>query len=632
MEVERIYYTFGVARGKELEVLRVHQRLIKYFQTLKDLVEDGDQSLAQYGVIMISEDVNKRLFMWCIDAASIYDLFGADTMKDLYVGAMLQEDDSVERLFTLFKDSREPTLPEIPLLLNLCNTMDWLGAIKPLMAILLDKVYALLKPLSTESVELLLVNKNKKRKVYDDDGGIPYTPYFRRERLIYKVLNQYLPVGVVREKLPILQERINPVSPVALGLREGSFLYLTKKGAFTSHISKPNSFSTYRLPAGKPLLFVNGGAESETDAFNVCLTTSGLYTYGKSSTGALAIGPTVKNKVYPWTLVSNIESEVLLIACSLTHLVVLTTTGLYTCGSNKYGQLGLGDTVDRNVLTLVPGIIGDILDIQCSGVQTVILTTKGLYRAGFSFTYNNHAHQKLTAKDWGIFTPFVTEEKKIVSIIPLGFTVLLGTNEGLYTCQPGIREPVSGNAKPSIHNTCVKHTKEEDIASPLAVYARNLSIIIVKKVDGLYGIKEQYDSRNEVILGFTKLPTPWHGQVENVTILADSFCVVTLDGVYMSAIQYESTALYRKKRPTLFIKLDIDLGYIQAQSFLNFFGKDDDDYFYDTEDDREEPPYKKKGLRCEHCHGFASYYYQAPNNQKTPLCSESCLLQLLSLS
>ncbi|HBE9552635.1 RCC1 domain-containing protein [Clostridioides difficile] len=63
--------------------------------------------------------------------------------------------------------------------------------------------------------------------------------------------------------------------------------------------------------------------------------------------------------------------------------IVMNDGTLYACGLNNYGQLGLGDTVNRSVMTKVD--IDNVLDIKGSGNSTFVLKNNGtLYSCGLN--------------------------------------------------------------------------------------------------------------------------------------------------------------------------------------------------------------------------------------------------------
>ena len=67
--------------------------------------------------------------------------------------------------------------------------------------------------------------------------------------------------------------------------------------------------------------------------------------------------------------ISNIES----FSCGWDHTVALTICGrIYTCGSNEYGQLGLGDENKYHIFTEL--YLSNILKIECGDYHTVALS------------------------------------------------------------------------------------------------------------------------------------------------------------------------------------------------------------------------------------------------------------------
>ncbi len=63
--------------------------------------------------------------------------------------------------------------------------------------------------------------------------------------------------------------------------------------------------------------------------------------------------------------------------------IVMNDGTLYACGLNNYGQLGLGDTVNRSVMTKVD--IDNVLDIKGNGNSTFVLKNNGtLYSCGYN--------------------------------------------------------------------------------------------------------------------------------------------------------------------------------------------------------------------------------------------------------
>lgn len=73
-------------------------------------------------------------------------------------------------------------------------------------------------------------------------------------------------------------------------------------------------------------------------------------------------------------------TNVIMIACGIRHLVAVTLRNkIYTWGKNNYGQLGLGDTQQRDTpCKIVFGIeLNTILSISCGDDHTMLLTLQG---------------------------------------------------------------------------------------------------------------------------------------------------------------------------------------------------------------------------------------------------------------
>ena len=135
------------------------------------------------------------------------------------------------------------------------------------------------------------------------------------------------------------------------------------------------------LPA---LVTVPGGlkvkAVSCGESHTVIITVdNNLYSFGNNASGQLGLGNT-DNKNVP-TLVTTIPDslKVKAVSCGDNHTVIITEDGnLYSFGLNNRGQLGLGSNINSNVPSLVIDLNGlKVKAASCGKLHTVIITEDG---------------------------------------------------------------------------------------------------------------------------------------------------------------------------------------------------------------------------------------------------------------
>ena len=90
------------------------------------------------------------------------------------------------------------------------------------------------------------------------------------------------------------------------------------------------------------------------DDHSMCITSAGLFAWGKNGTGQLGLGDT-EHRLSPVRV--PIEN-VIGVAGGTFHTMILTTSGLFAYGKNRLGQLGLGDKVDKPRPVRVPLTLG----------------------------------------------------------------------------------------------------------------------------------------------------------------------------------------------------------------------------------------------------------------------------------
>ncbi|OVA15573.1 Regulator of chromosome condensation [Macleaya cordata] len=89
----------------------------------------------------------------------------------------------------------------------------------------------------------------------------------------------------------------------------------------------------------------------------ICISTEGdVYAFGGNQFGQLGTGADTAETLPRLLDAPSIENEhAKLVSCGARHSAIITDDGKVFCwGWNKYGQLGLGDVIDRNIPSQVP--------------------------------------------------------------------------------------------------------------------------------------------------------------------------------------------------------------------------------------------------------------------------------------
>lgn len=175
------------------------------------------------------------------------------------------------------------------------------------------------------------------------------------------------------------------------------------------------------------------------------ITPNGLFAHGSNDHGQLGIDPeTLRYADRAVKVPLSDLYEVIAVKCGATHTLILTTNGLYACGSNEHGKLGIGsDYMDE--LTVgkpmrVP--LESVTDFACGDTHSIFVTHGGrrLYGAGsnkymqlglgeeFSGEYNDNAYYA------PIRIPF--SEKIAIKSVACGddFSLFLTPDGILYGC------------------------------------------------------------------------------------------------------------------------------------------------------------------------------------------------------
>ena len=161
------------------------------------------------------------------------------------------------------------------------------------------------------------------------------------------------------------------------------------------------------------------------------LTDTGLYAWGRNSSGQVGNGTSGSDVLTPHK-VAGIDGNIKeVIFTYFSAVYVLTDTGLYAWGRNSSGQVGNG-TSGGNVLTphKVEGIDGNIKEVITNGSIVYVLTDTGLYAWGDNFS--GQVGNGTSGSD--VLTPHKVEgiDGNIKEVIINDYTVYVLTDTGLY--------------------------------------------------------------------------------------------------------------------------------------------------------------------------------------------------------
>lgn len=160
-----------------------------------------------------------------------------------------------------------------------------------------------------------------------------------------------------------------------------------------------------------------------------------LYGHGFNNRGQLGLVVNMINdRIGSYIPIPGVR-DVISFACGDYHTMILTNDGLFGCGFNGNGQLGLGDNNDRHQMTRIP--IEGVLSVWCGPYETMILTKDGLFACG----NNEYGQLGLPRNEGGdndmvsILTRVPLEN--VLSIAFNGDATFILTKDGLYGCGAG---------------------------------------------------------------------------------------------------------------------------------------------------------------------------------------------------
>lgn len=140
----------------------------------------------------------------------------------------------------------------------------------------------------------------------------------------------------------------------------------------------------------------------------------------------MGVGDNIKRNI-PTKL--DFNYDIVGISCGSYHTVLNTTDGIYVCGKNEWGQLGLTESNNRNIPTKL-NFEHDIVGICCGAEFTLINTIDGVFGCGF-----NRSGQLGLGESSNIIVRTLTKHDfnhEIISIHCGNAFTLLNTVDGIF--------------------------------------------------------------------------------------------------------------------------------------------------------------------------------------------------------
>ena len=157
-----------------------------------------------------------------------------------------------------------------------------------------------------------------------------------------------------------------------------------------------------------------------------------LFGCGWNKYGQLGLGDTTDRTTFT-QITTNVDDIKSIYYGSYHTFILKNNNTLWGCGRNGYGQLGLGDTIDRSIFTIIGINTNDIKSIYCGNEYTVILKNNGtLWGCG----RNEYGQLGLgNTDDISTFIQIVANTNNIKSIYCGQYHTLILKNDGtLWGC------------------------------------------------------------------------------------------------------------------------------------------------------------------------------------------------------
>ena len=388
------------------ELIRLPVYLLKYFVTLRTMLEDMGMSLYPSKIVIpLYGDVRRDMLLWVI---AFYEKYDHEKFKWNNHLELSKKPFIVPSQWSELKDE---TLGDLLSIARFLNYMD--------SQLLLDIIIKRI-------VNLLLLTPETKTLVGDD-----VTPL----------------VDMIKESLPLdltalIQFQLSRLARFRkvekrIATCDRRTLFATDHGLYACgdlwihHVHKPLEIDHHMHP-----ISVVCGRK------HCIITTKDGDLYGLGSTGYGQLGH-IDDEPFTWPYEMDVlppNLSIYMVSCGAYHTMFLTSDGLYVCGQNDAGQLGLGHYDENDGITKVT-FSETIAWVGCGDYHTIVLTASNKL---YGFGTNANGQLGLPPKHWmrmrvrdfypsPVLIPLPTEEAILLVTCGSDHTIVL-TERALYAC------------------------------------------------------------------------------------------------------------------------------------------------------------------------------------------------------
>jgi len=297
----------------------------------------------------------------------------------------------------------------------------------------------------------------------------------------------------------------------------------------------------HRRPQTRQVVWVGG-------EFSIVLTGDGLYGCGANVYDQLGRDGGASVRTFEHL---GVKEAVISVACGKDHALINTTHGLYGVGSNMQGQLGvgtkplkMGESRLRRIFfgALLPQPI--VLEVACAGFYSMIRTSDGLYACGSNpygqLGVGDFQHRTMPTK---VLLPCNVSVRSLS--LSRDSAMFLTSDGAVYSCGTTLFGIVQSNT-----SVPAKVALSVEMGRPLKV-CRGYRYCVLLTTTGLYGagsteygaLGPLYKKDETFVREWTLIPSFKREEIKSVFVGSTQTFVLLVDGSLMASGRNEASQL-----------------------------------------------------------------------------------------